>query len=237
MCYGPTEAEEGSDFSSYSLQEKEKPQREQHKKGPRPEERCGSVLSFFFLTARLSAVPTVALALEVCAEKAQLHLAGGSAHFEVAVQTADAVRCGAEVEVHVAVLRFPQTAAVGFAHYLTAFLRSGGHVQQVPTQWSLQVLIQDRAASLWGGGKTTVDSSPHGPNELRIYDTYLVAGVGGAPPEDYTSCSKRDALTNGGDQVGLKQESRLKKINKKLPSEVPALVSKACQLTSVRRVI
>lgn len=42
------------------------------------------------------------------------------------------------------------------------------------------------------------------PNWHRRYDTYTAVCIGGIPPEDYTCSSKCNTLTNGGDQICLK---------------------------------
>lgn len=137
------------------MQQKEEPEWKQQAERPSPKDRGGSILSSVFLSTGLAPVPTVALALEVRAERSQLGFARFACNPQLAVVAADAVRLPAEVEVHVSVCHFAQTAAVIFAQELTALLGSRRHVEEVAAQRSLKVFVQGRAPELRdGGGKT-----------------------------------------------------------------------------------
>lgn len=116
------------------MQQKEKPEWKQQAERPSPKDRGGSILSSVFLSTGLTPVPTVALALEVRAEQRQLDFARYACNPQLATVAADAVCLRAEVEVHVSVCHFAQTAAVIFAQELTTLLGSRRHVEEVAAQ-------------------------------------------------------------------------------------------------------
>lgn len=130
------------------MQQKEEPEWKQQAERPGPEDRGGSILPSVLLSTVLAPVATVALALEVRAEQRQLGRAGFASNPQLATVAADAVRPRAEVEVHVSVGHFAQTAAAIFTQVLTALLGSSGHVEEVAAQCPLEVFVQAGAPEL-----------------------------------------------------------------------------------------
>lgn len=135
------------------MQQEEEPEWKQQAGCPGSEDRGGSILPSVLLSTVLTPVATVALALEVCAEQRQLAWAGFACNPQLAAAAADAVRPRAEVEVHVSVGHFAQTAAATFAHVVTALLGSCRHVEKVAAQRPLEVFVQAGAPELRGRGR------------------------------------------------------------------------------------
>lgn len=92
----------------------------------------------------------------MCAVKCELSLTGSAGHLQPATLTADAVCGGAEVKVHTLVWYSAKTAAVGFTHGLTTALCCCRHIEQVPAQRSLKVIVEGNAVALGKKRKRTL---------------------------------------------------------------------------------